>query len=124
MPVLGRVCAGNGVLAEEDIIGYEAVDNKFCNDQHLLLQISGDSMYPKLEEGDLAIIRKQSSVDSGDVGVFMIDDEEGVVKKVVYDKEYIELHSFNPMYPIMRFNGSEVLRVRVVGKLVQSIKKW
>jgi hypothetical protein len=44
------------------------------------------------------------------------------VKKVIYGDTWIELHSVNPMYKTQRFNGRDVLRIRVVG-LVQKIIK-
>lgn len=124
LPVVGCVCAGNGIIAEEDILYYEMADIKYSTGGYFYLQVSGDSMFPKIENGDLVLIKSQSSVDSGSIGVFIIDEEEGVIKKVKYDKEYIELHSFNPMYPVLRFDGADVLRVRVIGKIVESKKKW
>ena len=81
-------------------------------------------MQPKLDDGDLVLVHKQTSVDSGDVGVFVVDDEEGFVKKVIYDRNYIELISFNPYYPPRVFEGQDVEQVYVVGKVIQSMKKW
>ena len=108
IPVIGSVAAGTGCLADNEIIGY--------------LTVKGDSMYPKFEEGDLVLVRCQSSVDSGSYAVVLIDDEEGVIKKIVYGPNFIELHSINPMYPVRRFENENVLRIRVFG-LVRSIKR-
>lgn len=124
LPVVGRVCAGNGVLAAEDIIGYEPADEKYSDGEYFWLKVSGDSMAPRIDDGDFLLIRKQTSVDSGDVGVFVVDGHEGVVKKVVYDEGSIELISFNPYYPPMKFVGVDVLRVRVCGKVIESKRKW
>lgn len=124
LPVVGRVCAGNGVLAAEDIIGYEAADEKYNEEEYFWLKVSGDSMAPRIDDGDFLLIRKQNSVDSGDVGVFVVDGQEGVVKKVIYDEGSIELISFNPYYPPMKFKGLDVLRVRVCGKVIESKRKW
>ena len=79
-------------------------------------------MFPKIEDGDIVIVRKQDSVDSGSIAVVLVDNEEGFVKKVVYDQETIELHSINPEYAPKIFKGAEVLRVRVVGLVKQIIK--
>lgn len=79
-------------------------------------------MYPKFEEGDLVLVRCQSSVDSGSYAVVLIDDEEGVIKKIVYGPNFIELHSINLMYPVRRFENENVLRIWVFG-LVRSIKR-
>lgn len=45
----------------------------------------------------------------------LLDGDEGLIKKVVYGDDWIELHSINPYYPPRRFEGEEVLRIRVVG---------
>jgi len=124
LPLVGRVCAGNGLLAEDNVIRYEIADKKYNRKEYFYLEVSGDSMAPRLDNGDLVLIKKQSSIDSGDVGVFLIDGCDGVVKKVKYDKNYIELHSFNPYYPVRRFEGAEVQRVSVVGKVVESKRIW
>ncbi|MBQ3553689.1 MAG: helix-turn-helix domain-containing protein [Clostridia bacterium] len=124
LPVVGRVCAGNGILAAENIIDYEPCEKKYADAEHFWLKVSGDSMSPRIDDGDLLLIRKQTSVDSGDVGVFVVDGQEGVVKKVVYDADSIELISFNPYYPPMKFSGKDVLRVRVSGKVIESKRKW
>jgi repressor LexA len=79
-------------------------------------------MAPKIENGDKILIRLQDSVDSGQIGVVLIDGEEAVVKKINYDTDYIELISFNPYYPPRRFEGSDVQRIRVVG-LVREVNK-
>ena len=69
-------------------------------------------MYPKFEEGDLVLVRCQSSVDSGELCPwYSIDDEEGVIKKIVYGPNFIELHSINLMYPVRRFENEDVTRI-------------
>ena len=123
LPIYGVVYAGNGML-EEDILGYEIADHQYTSEEHFYLQVKGDSMQPHINEGDLVLVRKQTSVDSGDVGIFAVDEEEGVVKKVIYDKAFIELHSFNPYYPVRRFADEDVLLVRVIGKVIESKRKW
>lgn len=124
IPVIGRVAAGMGCLTDNEIIGYEKVD---ANDirgggEYRFLRVVGDSMYPIFIEGDLVLIRCQTSVDSGSYAVVIIDGEDGVIKRIVYDKDSIELHSINPMYPVRRFEGEDVLRIRVFG-FVKEIKR-
>lgn len=124
IPVIGRVAAGMGCLTDNEIIGYEKVD---ANDirgggEYRFLRVVGDSMYPIFIEGDLVLIRCQTSVDSGSYAVVIIDGEDGVIKRIVYDKDSIELHSINPMYPVRRFEGEDVFRIRVFG-FVKEIKR-
>ena len=65
---------------------------------------------------------RQASVDSGSIAVVIVDDEDGVIKRVVYGDDFIELQSINPMYPPRRFEGRDVLRIRVFG-LVKEVKR-
>ena len=124
IPIIGRVAAGISCFAENNIVDYEPVhkNNTLSGEQYAFLRVVGDSMYPVFMEGDLVLVRCQTSVDSGSYAVVTIDEEDGVVKKVVYGSDYIELHSINPMYPPRRFEGEEVLRIRVFG-LVKEIKR-
>lgn len=124
IPLYESVSAGFGSYADDSIVDYVPLhfNNAFEASQSLCIKVSGDSMFPKIEDGDTIIVQRQDSVDSGDVAVLLIDNEEGVVKKVIYDEENIELHSFNPMYPVRKFSGADVLRVRVVGRVRKIIK--
>lgn len=81
-------------------------------------------MYPKIENGDIIVVHKQDSVDSGQIGVFLIDGEEGVVKKAnyVYGEPWLELLSINPEYMTRRFEGIDVERVKTLGLVKQVIK--
>ena len=124
IPIIGRVAAGLSCFAETNITDYEPVSkNDVRGDEpFVFLRVVGDSMYPLFMEGDLVLVRCQSSVDSGSYAVVMIDEEDGVVKKIVYGPDFIELHSINPMYPVRRFENEDVTRIRVFG-LVREIKR-
>ena len=124
LPVYGKVSAGNGMYAEDNIIDYENVDKNdvIPGEEYYYLKICGDSMYPIFMDGDYVLVKKQTSVDSGSYAVVLVDDEEGFVKKVVYDSNLVELLSINPMYPPRRFENENVLKVRVQG-LVKGMKR-
>lgn len=124
IPIIGRVAAGVSCFADNNIVDYEPVHKSDISEseQYAFLRVVGDSMYPVFMEDDLVLVRCQSSVDSGSYAVVTIDGEDGVVKKVVYGKDFIELQSINPMYPPRRFEGEDVLRIRVFG-LVKEIKR-
>ena len=126
IPVFASVSAGFGAYASNDILEYipVVIDNPYDADDTIAIKVKGDSMYPKIEDGDIIVVRKQESVDSGDIAVLMLDGEEGLVKKVVYGDTWIELHSFNPEYKTRRFENEEVLRLRVVGLVIGSYKKF
>lgn len=126
IPVFSTVSAGLGAYACDDIEEFIPVyiSNPADVPNTIGIKVKGNSMYPKIEDGDIIIVRKQDSVDSGTVAVVLLDGEEGLVKKVEYGKDWIVLHSFNPEYQDKRFEGAEVLRLRVVGLVVGSYKKF
>lgn len=124
IPIIGRVAAGTSCLAESNIIGYEPVQGsgKSKSEQYAFLRVTGDSMYPMFMDGDLVLVRIQPSVDSGAYAVVTIDNEDGVVKQIVYGSDFIELRSVNPMYPPRRFENEDVTRIRVFG-VVKEVKR-
>lgn len=126
VPMLGEVAAGLGCLAENEIIGYEpfSASSIKAGHEYMCLQVKGDSMYPKLEEGDIVLVQCRNTVDSGSYAVLTVNGDEGVIKKVIYGKTWIELHSINPMYPIRRFEGEDVLKINVMGLVIESKRKF
>ena len=126
VPILGCVRAGMGGLAEQQIIGYEPAPARYLSggQQCFWLEVEGDSMQPRIEPGDMILVQARPSVDNGDLAVVTVDDEEGVVKKVFYGRNWIELRSFNPYYPPRRFENEEVERIRVMGKVVKSERRY
>lgn len=123
-PLYDSVAAGLGVPAVNQIVSYipTYINNVSEKDKYIWVRVEGDSMFPKIENGDKILIRLQDSVDSGQIGVVLIDGEEAVVKKINYGDNWIELESFNPYYPPRRFEGSDVQQIRVVG-LVREVSK-
>lgn len=124
IPLYESVSAGFGVLAINDVIDYVPIymTSPIEAAETLCIKVTGDSMYPKIEDGDIIQVHKQDSVDSGSIAVVLLDNEDGLVKKVLYGETWLELHSINPMYKTMRFNGPDVLRVKVLGKVNKIIK--
>ena len=124
IPVYESASAGFGVVANPTVLEYIPIYIK-CQDEAdntLCITVSGDSMYPKIEDGDIIQVRKQTSVDSGSIAVVLLNGEEALVKRVVYDDEHIELQSINPEYAPKIFKGAEVQRVQVVGLVRKIIK--
>ncbi len=126
IPLYESVSAGFGAHAEDTVVDYLPIriESEYEYKETICIRVSGDSMYPKIEDGDIIQVHLQKSVDSGDIAVVMIDGEEGVVKKVVYGKTWVELHSINPEYKTRRFDGAEVQRLDVVGKVKGSYKPF
>lgn len=125
LDIIGTVRAGVGGIAQEDVIGHEyAYTVNATKETHFYLKVKGDSMEPKISEGDLALVLKQSDVDSGDLAIVLVGEEEGVIKKIVKKPNSIELHSFNPYYPTRVFVGKEMAYIKILGKVIKIISSW
>ena len=124
IPIVGHVSAGVGCLAQEDIEGYDIYSREDINpsENYISLRVVGDSMQPKICEGDRVLVQIQTSIDSGRYAVVIIDSEEGVVKKVEYTEDSITLISDNPYYPPRKFIGAEVQRISVIGLVTKVVR--
>lgn len=124
IPLFENVSAGFGAVADDHIIGYIPMyfTSQAEADESIFITVRGDSMYPKIENGDSVLVHKQSIVDSGTIAVILLDEEDALVKRIVYGDEWIELQSINPMYPPMRFEGAEMLRIQILGAVKKIIK--
>lgn len=122
VPVLGSVQAGIPIDAIEDILDYEQIDPALSNTgEYFGLRIKGDSMLPRICEGDVVIVRHQSTVENGDIAVVMVNGNEATVKKVSVNKNGMTLISYNPSFEPMVFSAEDVKRlpVRIIGKVVE-----
>lgn len=123
-PLYDSVAAGFNALAQNTIVGYipTQIASPSEKEKYIWVNVVGDSMSPMIDDGSKVLIKLQDSVDSGQIAIILIDDEEAVVKRVVYGDNWIELQSVNPYYPPRRFEGQDVRRVRVMG-LVKEVSK-
>lgn len=125
IPVLGKVKAGYDYLAQENIIGYESIDNASDPENYYALQITGDSMEPLFSDGDIAIVHKQDDFDSGNTCIVLVNGDEATVKKVVRMDDGIDLIAMNPYYPVRHFTKNEIekIPVKIIGKVVEARKR-
>ena len=124
VPLYESVAAGFGAYASEEIQDYMPAyfHNPADADSTICIKVKGDSMRPKIEDGDIIQVHKQESVDNGQIAVVMVDDTDGYVKIVHYDSTGVDLQSLNPHYAPLRFKGNDATRIRVVGLVTQVIK--
>ena len=117
IPLLGNVSCGEPIFASEDYSCYvstEELGADFC------LRAKGDSMInARIFDGDMLFVKKQESVDDGEIAVVLIEDE-ATVKRVYYDKEnnILTLVPENPIYKPMRFTNSQLNQIRIIGKVI------
>ena len=127
IPVLGTVPAGIPIEAIEEILDYEEIPVKMAQGgEYFALQIKGDSMEPKMSEGDVVIIRKQEDCDNGDVAIVMVNGNEATVKKIKKFDGGINLIPFNNDFDVFTFSNKQIeeLPVRIIGKVVELRAKY
>jgi repressor LexA len=119
VPIVGRVAAGEPVLASENLDGTLPVPREVVKeDTCFALRISGQSMIDAgIFEGDLVIVRSQNYADAGDIVVALLD-EEATVKRFFRDGNRIRLQPENSvMSPII------VDDAQILGKVVGLFRK-
>lgn len=122
VPVLGTVRAGIPMEAVENIIDYEEISEDMARQgEFFALQIKGDSMEPRICEGDVVIVRKQSDIDSGDTAIVLVNGEEATIKKVQKFDGGINLIPSNPSYDVRTYTNEQIeaLPVQILGKVVE-----
>lgn len=125
--VLGRVAAGMPIEAIEDIIDTEEISEELAaTGEFFGLQIHGNSMEPRMSEGDIVIVRQQDDAESGDIVIVTVNGHEATCKRLRKYRDGIELISNNPSYDPMFFSNEEILEkpVRVIGKVVELRAKF
>lgn len=125
LPVVSKMERDNEPAAD-DIIGYECADvhTLLPDEEYFWLRVSGDSMSPTMNNGDLVLVHKRSHVESGSYALVIVGEEEGTVKRITFGRHWIELHSINPYYPLRRFEGAATSQIQVVGQVVESRRKF
>ena len=93
-------------------------------DDYFVLQVKGNSMYPRLLDGDKILCKRTNSVDSGSLAVVLYDGEDATVKRVNYvvGEDWLELVPYNPEYEIKRIEGADLEICRILGKVVKLIR--
>ncbi|NLM13338.1 MAG: transcriptional repressor LexA [Epulopiscium sp.] len=120
VPIVGKVTAGQPILAVENIEDYFPLPVEYVkNDTVYMLHVHGDSMIEAgIFHNDLVLVRKQSSAENGDIVVAMIEDS-ATVKRFFREKDHIRLQPENPaMNPII------VRDVTILGKVIGLFRKF
>lgn len=123
VPIVGTVRAGYGALAFEEERGSEPASVRDPENYFYLL-VRGDSMEPRIQDGDLALVRRQSTLDDGDLGVVVFGEGEGTLKRFLRKGNAVILQPFNPSYETMILAGEELDNLYVAGKVVETKARW
>lgn len=116
VPLVGKVTAGEPILATENIEDYFPLPARYAGEEEniFMLEIVGESMIEAgIYDGDYVIVRQQQSAINGDIVVAMTEEDEATVKTFYKEKGYFRLQPENPsMEPII------VQNVSILGKVI------
>lgn len=116
VPLLGTIACGEPILAVENMDGKVDVPESIHAD--FALRCKGDSMInARIYDGDIVYIRKQDTVENGEIAAVLIGDE-ATLKRVKALEDRIILEPANPMYDPLVYRSSETEEVRILGKAV------
>lgn len=115
VPRVGRIACGDPILAEENIEDYDSVPAAWR--ANFTLRCRGDSMEPRIKDGDLVAIRSQPSVENGEIAAVRIGSE-ATLKHVYVYSGYIELRPENPAYESIIKIGEAMNEVQIEGRAV------
>lgn len=130
IPILGKITAGQPILAEEYLEGYLPVDPNIYGmstpDDYFYLKVSGESMNLKVHNGDYALIHKQDTAEDGDIVVAIVNgDDEATLKKykrISEETVALEPMSTLPMEPI--YVNLKETNFKIIGKAIGQFGKF
>lgn len=115
VPLVGRIACGQPITAEENLEGYVSIPAAWH--ATFTLKCCGDSMEPRIKDGDLVAIRKDVQVENGQIAAVRIGDE-ATLKHLYFHEDYIELRPENPVYSSIIRRKEEMNDVTIEGKAV------
>ncbi|MGE3646562.1 MAG: transcriptional repressor LexA [Beijerinckiaceae bacterium] len=123
IPVMGRIAAGTPISAIQTQSHMINVPPEFLSaGEHFALEVRGDSMIEAgIFDNDVVIIKRQTSADSGDIVVALVDDEEATLKRLRRRGASVALEPANQAYETRIFGPD---RVQIQGKLVSLIRRY
>ncbi len=124
LPVMGRIAAGVPIEAISEVSHHVAVPGSMISGRgnHYALEVKGDSMIEAgINDGDIVVIREQSTADNGDIVVALVEDHEATLKRFRRKGNMIALEAANPAYETRVFPDH---LVKVQGRLVGLIRSY
>ena len=119
IPVLGRVAAGIPIEMIEDVIDWEEIDEATAKTGTIFaLSVKGNSMEPRIQDGDVVIVHQQDDAESGDTVIVTVNGDDATCKRLRKYKDGIELVPMNPAYSPLFFSNEEI-----AGKPVKILRK-
>ena len=122
IPVLGVVRAGIPISAVEEVLGYEEITpHMAAQGEYFALKIKGDSMLPRIRNGDIVIVKIQDYAESNSVCVVFVGNEDATIKTIRWDSAGLWLIPNNPAYESKFYSKKDIesLPVQILGRVVE-----
>lgn len=128
IPIIASVKAGYcGIAVEDDTGEYVQIPAYMLKgkspSEFRAMHIRGDSMYPKMQDGDIAVVHIQQEVENGKVAVCIINGDEGTIKRFFRYADRVELWPDNPQIPKMILKGACLEDFHIYGQAVALIRE-
>ncbi|PWE28730.1 repressor LexA [Pararhodobacter marinus] len=124
LPVMGRIAAGTPIEAISEVSRHVAVPGSMLGGKgdHYALEVRGDSMIEAgIHDGDIVVIREQTTADNGDIVVALVEGQEATLKRFRRQRGMIALEAANPAYETRVLRDDQVA---VQGRLVGLIRSY
>lgn len=121
IPLLGKVAAGEPIFAAENVVSFLPADEP--SENLFALSVKGESMSPRIMDGDVVLVRRQETAEDGDVVIALVGDEATCK---IFKKSHagVTLVPFNPAFAPFVYSGSEVDELRILGVVIESRHRW
>ena len=125
VPILGRVPAGRPVVSEENIEGTLLLDGRLARGYEVFaVKVNGDSMIGAgINDGDIAVVKKDMSPQAGDLVVAMLDDEV-TLKRFVKKGKNVLLKPENENYPEINLSELAHKEIRILGTVIAIVRQY
>lgn len=124
VPLIGRIAAGLPIEALQQGAVQIGVPSSMtsASGEHYALEVKGDSMIDAgIQEGDVVVVRRQSTANTGDIVVALIDDHEATLKRLRRKGGAIALEAANPAYETRLYRSDQV---KIQGRMVGLIRTY
>lgn len=105
----------------DNVVDTEEITDFLTDKEYFGLKVKGDSMQPQFLENDTIICEQCQDVESGEICVVVINEEDAVLKKLIKAENGIILYSLNEKYPPLVFSDKD--NIKVIGKVIEIRRK-
>lgn len=118
IPIYGSIKAGIPLESQNDIVEYMDIPKEWAKGNKKLfgLKLSGDSMYPKYQDGEIVIFEQTDDIEkykNKDCAV-MINHTESTFKKILVNEQGIVLQPYNISYDIMMYSNEQIEQLPII----------